>query len=196
MTKRFTWYRPFVPYVVRRIKQKSFDDSIYQNTAVEANVMSWLDNRIHEWCVANQFLLAIQNTNAMGKMIDGTRIYVPNITDDNTSIVDKIFNRNFRTLTSEKECQAFTDYLHDTQADFTFNNLLRLHIEIASRANTKALETHMTKLYTSLQQFSDMSDDTSTKTYLSWPTIHEMYPFMWLLYEIQQYMHRYKNTTS
>lgn len=191
------WYQPFIPYTTQYTKKsKEFYDLILTNSRSTTEFVPWLDQYIHDWCLVNKFLISLPNKNTMGKQIDNTYTYAPNITEDDIGIVDAVFTKNFRTLTSPKSCQEFVEYLRDTQADFTFNSFLQLHITITSRADAMVLSTHMTKLYMSLQQYSDMADNATDTTLLTWANIHAAYPFMWLLYEVQQYMHRYKNITK
>ena len=192
----YVWYRPFVPYTTHRLKRKEFDIEIYENDTALPNLISWLDTEIHKWCLVNGFLLVLPRKNGMGKIIEDTYTCAPNITEDNVNIVDTVFTKNFRMLTSQEECKPFINYLVDTRADFIFNSFLQFHMQVTSQTNTKALETYITKIYTSLQQYSDMADDTTHRDYQSWAKIHEQYPFIWLLYEIQRHMHRYKNITA
>jgi len=143
--------------------------SEYQNQDVQ-----YLDDFrviIREWCVQNDFLI-------VDKTGDEARL-VPNVGPEDKLLVRSILEINFRVLTDTEILNNFIDVLKDTEHDYTSTRIIDLTIYIMTYLDAAFINRYVNKLYHSLDMFR--RDNTE-----SWETIHQDYPWLWIIYAIQQ----------
>jgi len=156
--------------------EKYIIDTTHQ--AQDATELRIMFDHIKHWCILNEFLIptALEN------------VYFPNI-NGNTSLVRLplfIYEVNFKRLCLRSYLKEALILFKDTEYDRTTSRLYDLHLRLLTETNPRILNLYINNLHHGLTTLYD--DDFEDEEVLSWEDIFTTYPYIWLLFPIQQIM--------
>ena len=135
---------------------------------------------VTKWCVYHKFLILTDT---------GSR-YVPNITkqDMRDQLCNFVYVVNFKRLCIPSYLDDALMLLRDTAFDKTISRLCDLHLRIVTEIDPRFLNLYVNKLEYALTHLYVEEDEEDAEKPLSWSTLFSTYPYLWLLFPIQQLM--------
>lgn len=134
-----------------------------------------LFDRIRHWCILNQFLIPTLSEE-----------YVPNITGNSLDNKIRIFiyEMNFKRLCVKDYLTDALVLFEDTEFDRTTSRLYDLHIRLLTEIDSRTLNLYINNLHHGLTTIYSLEED----DVISWEELFTTYPYIWLLFPIQQIM--------
>jgi hypothetical protein len=158
-----------------KIGKYVLDTTHQPQDAMELRIMF---EHIKHWCVLNEFLVPTKSEN----------VYYPNIVGSASRIRLQLFvyEINFKRLCMRSYLKEALILFKDTEYDCTTSRLYDLYLRLLTETNPRILNLYINNLHHGLTSL--YVDDFENDDILSWEEIFTTYPYLWLLFPIQQIM--------
>lgn len=170
-----TWQRP---YIVQPTKRGLFRTSspVPRLALTEFDLMSqsFFDTLLTQWCVNNNYLRP--------QGLDQYETVVPRNTGSLNNVILLV---SFRSLTKRDTLEAWIESIADKNDDQSLDQLICYIPTLVSEVDPHYIDLYINRIYRGLDAVQDPNSD------LRWSDIHRMYPFLWLVYAVQQKMLRW-----
>jgi hypothetical protein len=135
-----------------------------------------LFDRIKQWCIINQFLTPANVTGG----------YVPNIAGKSldNNIRNFIYGMNFKRLCVRSYLDDALALFEDTEFDKTTSRLYDLHLRLLTEIDSRTLNLYINNLTYGLTTLYSLEED----DVIPWEELFRTYPYLWILFPIQQIM--------
>ena len=162
----------FVP-IIFGFRTKNVESS-YQSE--DTTTLRSLHEQVIRWCINNEFLISTSN---------GER-YVPNIVNGNmdTKLQEFIYSINLKQLCIKRRLDEALLVFSDTEYDRTMSRLIDLHVLIVTELDSRFINIYINKLIYVLSSIYKDDEDADLK----WIDIFKNYPYLWLVFVIQNIM--------
>lgn len=141
-----------------------------------------LKTLVVRWAIDNKFL-----TITTGSYQKDSKV-IPNIITEGSKkpLIDYIYTLNFKVLYMKSNLDLLLRMLADTEQDKTISRLLDLQTKILMEVDSRFMLCYINKLIYILE-----STYPGVVREHTWSDIFKTYPYIWLIYELQNIMREY-----